>query len=116
MRKHNPILIFAAMLAFAPGLAGAALERLEEAFELGLAEVQLPSYPGGYVLVRECGDCQTVSLRTTTDTQFFIEGYTGAVDLRELRAALREARDGAVYVFHVPDGVAVTRIVLSVWD
>ena len=116
MRKLTLILVSAAMLAFGPGLAGAALERLEDAFELSLDHVQLPAYPGGYVLVRECDDCQTVSLRLTDTTRFQIDGYKGAVDLRMLRAALREAQAGAVYVFHVPDSAAVTRIVLSVSD
>ena len=114
MRKQNFILVLAAMLAFVPGLAGAALDRLEDGFELSLEHVQLPAYPGGYVLVRECDDCQTVSLRLTDTTRFQIDGYKGAVDLRTLRAALREAQGGAVYVFHVPNSAAVTRIVLSV--
>ena len=51
-----------------PGLALAALDRIEEAFELDLTQVTLPAHQASQVVIRECGSC---------DLQIFqVDGYT----------------------------------------
>ena len=94
------------------------LEQLENAYELQLGVVTLPSDANGSVVFTPCSTCNTTSLRVTDGTRYFIAGQlVELAELRERAAALRATVDGqqrvGVFVYVDSESLRVTRLVLS---
>ena len=113
MFRRKTLIIAALMLAWT-GMATAALDRIEEAYELGLDEVRLPAHSSGHVVVRQCSGCEAMMLPVSERTVYRLSNSPQAVSLQDFRQAAEAADSGAVYVFYATDTGVVNRIVLSV--
>jgi hypothetical protein len=75
------------------GIAAARdFEMLEEAHEIVLAEVALPSSAAGAVVFRPCADCDTVRLQVSSRTRYLIGGRE--VALPDFLLAVDAVRQG----------------------
>jgi hypothetical protein len=94
----SPRVITALLVTLA--LAGQAhatrvMQQPEEAYELSLGQVSLPQRVGGSVIFKPCPDCQTVGLRVTAATRYFVSGQEVTVD------ALAKATENLASTTHV---------------
>jgi hypothetical protein len=117
--------IFAMMAVLLGGISSAwaarVLEQHEDAYELALADVSLPSGVPGSVRFRECRTCRATSLRVTSATTFFLnDTRLEFPDFLEVAAAIRQmdggAEDTAVYVFFDVESRRVNRLALDHFD
>lgn len=107
------IRIFPLIALLAAGPASAALETVEEAYELTLREVTLPAHIASQVVIRECQGCDPVVLPVDGKTTYHVGTADRAVPLNAFQAAAGRAADGLVVVFYAPETGHVTRIVLT---
>ncbi len=114
--------IFALMAVLLGGISSAwavrVLEQPEDAYELALGDVSLPSGVTGSVRFRECPACRTISLRVTNATTYFVNGTRLEFpDFLEAAEAIRQMDHGndrtAVYVFFDVESRRVNRLVLD---
>lgn len=112
---------FAACLLSLSLSAGAStiIDQPQEAYELGLVDVTLPSSSGGNVIFKECAECRTQSLRVTSATVYALdEQVMNLGDLRRAVADLQAERGSsagiAVYLFYNKDSKRVERLVVDV--
>jgi hypothetical protein len=105
-------MLFAAIVS-EPALA--ALQAVEQAFELQLDQVTLPGRTGGSLLVRRCPDCAPVSLQVTPATACFVSPGRTAVSLQGLLDAIEATprQEALISVFYDPATRRVTRLVLN---
>lgn len=108
---YTRILPLLALLVASPVLA--ALDALEEAYELRLGEVTLPAHAASQVVIRECQGCEPTVLSVDGRTTYHVDPATRSVPLSQFQAAAGRARDGLIVVFYAPDTGRVTRIVLT---
>ena len=108
--------VFALALCLALPAAHAALDRIEEAYEVAPGDVRIPAYNNGRLTVSPCEGCDEVALRASVFTRYF----AGSPRLQVSRAELIEAAssstvqaNGIVYVFFNPETLEVTRVVLD---
>lgn len=113
--------LIAALLLGVSLSAGAStiIDQPQEAYELGLGDVTLPSSSGGNVIFKECEECRTQSLRVTSATVYVLdEQLMNLGGLRRAVADLTAARGGtkgiAVYLFYNKDSKRVERLVVDV--
>ena len=111
------IIITLAVLALAyTGLAQAMLNRIEEAYELDLTQISLPTHATGKVTVKACAACDTVKLRADARTTYQLGFDSVGVTLRELTDAADAVHDRSttpVFVLYKPESLIVTRIILG---
>ena len=115
MDRKIIIMLAVLTLAFA-SLAQAKLERIEEAFELALTQLSLPAHSTAKVTVKACAGCDTVQLRVTDGTSYFVGFDSVGVTLQELIDAVDAVRDRSktpVYVMYRPESLVITRIILG---
>ena len=113
------IMVFAALTMFASVAQGTRIIAQEEdAYELALGEVSLPSSGTGTVVFKACADCKTQSMRVTATTIYQVDEQT--VTLQELTKAAEDLRkrQGAtsktiVYVFFDIKSRRVNRLGMS---
>ena len=114
--------LIATLIVLASSLSSAwayrVIEQPEDAYELMLGEVSLPRAVTGTVIFKPCEECNTASLRVTSETAYFINGTV--FELPDFLDAAEEIRrlDGgnqntAVYVFFDVASKRVTRIALD---
>ena len=105
--------IAAVMLAWS-GPAGAALDLIEQAYELSSKDVRLPAHSASRVVIRQCEglDCDTVKLSVDEDTSYHLGTGTDAVSLSDFRQAAKGG-DKLIYLFYDADSGVVTRIILD---
>jgi hypothetical protein len=115
MLQTTRLFIVATFLA-CTGLAHAALDKVEDTYELSLSQVQLPTFSTGNVVVRACPDCEPVLRPVSERTEYRLGSAGPQVTLRELRDAAKAARNGLVYVAFSTETGAVNRIILSLVD
>jgi hypothetical protein len=104
--------------ALSPAWAYRVLDQVEDAHELRLGLVTLPSGGSGSVIFTACETCRTTSLRVSADTKYFVDGSeVSLADLRNAAERLRATAEGrertAVYVFYDPRSLQVTRVKLG---
>lgn len=104
-------------LALAAAPAMATLKAVEEAYELLLAQVQLPDTPDGAITVRSCATCKPIApLRVSARTTWHGSPGSPAIPQAE---ALKIARAGAaapsamIYLYYDPATRLVHRVVLD---
>ncbi len=109
------LLTLALTAAFSGNLLARDLELVESAYELSLGDVTMPGSTAGSVIFRPCETCDTVSLRVSSTTRYFL-GNRG-VALADFLSAVDELRkqNGAnaqspVTVFYGIQNRQVTRI------
>ena len=116
MMWKRTILGLAAAAPLTLNVAGAALERIEEAYEVGLNRVALPSYGGGQVTFSPCATCESVSMRVDAGTRYLIIDGNEDITLKtflETAAAIGNPSDSIVYVIFDTDSLVVTRLILD---
>ena len=114
--------IFAMMAVLLGGISSAwavrVMEQPEDAYELVLGDVSLPSGVPGSVRFRACPTCGTTSLRVTSATTYFVNGTRLEFpDFSEIAVAIRQMDGGndntAVYVFFDIESQRVNRLALD---
>lgn len=107
---------FAAAMLLAATVAHSTLKIVEEAYELPLSRVTLPSDENGTVSLRSCLGCKLETLRVTQDTRYFIRATSGPVTLAEARDAAASAagrRQASVYLYYDRKTRIVLRLVVD---
>jgi hypothetical protein len=116
MRNRTSALLIIAGLLWLGG-AHAALERIEEAFEVALTQVELPRHDGGQLVLTPCADCQRIALPVGSRTRYLI-GYEGDGQpleaFREAAAGTADPRSALVVVIYDTATREVTRLILDV--
>lgn len=81
------LLIAAAVVTFTlPAFAD--FEVVSEAYELSLVNVTVPVSQSGHLAFRECGDCETKSIRIASEARFKLNGQGVRYD--KFRAAVQQ--------------------------
>lgn len=77
-------------------VAAAAPPAVEEAYEVWVKHLTLPANEFGSVILRECDNCDPVTMRVEGDTRYVFDGQ--AMTLKDFRAAVLNmaSRDEAV--------------------
>lgn len=112
MRTRQTLMILATLLLSLPVTAFGALERIEEAYELGLKEVTLPAHSASQVVIRRCAECDPVMHPVSSSTVYRVGDTVVALDELRARAAKADADEAMLLVFYATDTGKVTRIVL----
>lgn len=105
----------AALLLAALASAGP-LSPLENAYETGVRQVELPPGPVGPLVVRPCGRCPPVTLAVDPDTTWHLgpaAAPTTRADFQRAFSAASLDADAFVYVLYRPGTRAVTRVILD---
>ncbi len=96
--------------------ARAALEIIEEAFEVTPRQIEWPTYDEGRLVVHPCPGCEAVALTVSDQTGYFLGFTSPRLSRQEL---IRKAtsggtfENGMVYLFYRPEDRQVTRVVLD---
>jgi hypothetical protein len=101
---------------FTATAADAALEAIEDAYEVELARVELPVHALGQVSFAACAGCDRVSLQVGGDTRYLLAGAPPPLSLgsfREEAARTVDPLDAVVYVIYDTRTGVVTRLVLD---
>ncbi len=94
--------------------AFAALDRIEEARELALSQLQLPLSAAGNVVIRDCNGCSPSLLPVDAQTQYQVGASGDRMSLKEFRKFLASRnRDELITVLYDTANNTVTRIILS---
>lgn len=95
----------------------AALEIVEEAFEVTPGQIEWPSYDDGRLVVTPCRACKAVALRVSIETGYFL-GFSSPLLTRQVfiqnATSNSNFRNSTVTVFYRPEDRHVTRVVLDV--
>jgi hypothetical protein len=109
------LLTLALIVAFSGDLLARDLELVESAYELSLGDVTMPGSTAGSVIFRPCESCDTVSLRVSSTTRYFLgdrgvalADFLAAVD--ELRKQSGASAQTPVTVFYGTENRQATRI------
>ena len=109
-------LITAAWISLA-GPALAALDRIEEAHELALSQLQLPLSAAGNVVIRSCNGCSPLLLPVDARTRYQAGASGQNLSLKDFRELVADQdRDQLVTVLYDTESNTVTRIILSLAD
>ena len=91
-----------------------ALDRIEEAHELALSQLQLPLSAAGNVVIRDCNGCSPLLLPVDARTRYQVGASGEPMPLKEFRKFLAARnRDELVTVLYDTESNTVTRIILS---
>ena len=116
MGQRTPALLMIAGLLLAGGTE-AALERIEEAFEVALTRVELPLHEAGQLRLTPCVGCERIALPVGSRTRYLI-GYDGDGQpleaFREAAAGIGDPRSALVVVIYDTATREVTRLILDV--
>jgi len=101
--------------AIASATAVAQMRTISQAHEVDPAELRLPASTTGNLAFKDCDDCDLTTLRVNARTRY--EVSSEAVDLREARRALRQARRNAdappVIVLHDLETDFATSVIIE---
>ena len=104
------LVIAAAMIAFAlPAFADFGI--VSNSYEVSLADVTVPPSQSSNLAFKECGDCETLSIRMARGARFELNGRSVRYD--SFRAAVQQIRDrskASVTVRHHLESDTVTAV------
>ncbi len=83
--------ILAVVAFFGLAQAAMAAPAFEEAYEVAVSDLTLPTNEFGSVILRQCDQCDLVTLRVDGTTQYYFEGQP--LTLKEFRASVLNARN-----------------------
>ena len=86
-------LILLVVAALAWGQASADFKTVARAYEVPLSELSLPVSSSGTVSFRQCDTCELLSVRSSANTRFLLNGQSLTLD--EFRNAVRYAANAA---------------------
>jgi uncharacterized protein YaiE (UPF0345 family) len=96
--------------------ARAALEIVEDAFEVTPGQIEWPTYDEGRLVVHPCPGCEAVALTVNHQTGYYLGFTNPGLSRQEL---IRKATSSGnsenilVYLFYRPENRQVTRVVLD---
>jgi len=96
--------------------AEAALEAIEDAYEIELARVELPAYALGRVSFSPCAGCERIGLQVDGNTRYLLAGAPAPLSLgsfREEAARMIDPGDAVVYLIYDTRTRVVTRLILD---
>lgn len=111
-----PSLLLTFTLLLASSTVPAALKNVEDAYELSLGQVTLPSAENGTLVIRPCATCKSQILKVTSATRYIVRPGKNPVSLRDLTKAAKLAagkKTASAYVYYEPATRRVTRLVLD---
>lgn len=111
IRKLGITLITLTILS--SGNAFGALEALEQASELEVSGIRLPTSSAGQVVYRKCAGCDATIWPVDAATTYHIGAGSAPVPLADLRQAVASNQYEMIAVFFAPDSGVATRIVLG---
>ena len=95
-----------------PAPATRVINQPEDAYELSLGEVSLPQRVGGSLTFKLCPVCNTIGLRVTANTRYFLSAEEVPVeDLAALAAQLD--RSTSITVFYDKESGFVNRLKIN---
>ncbi len=109
-------LVASLMLTGAMLPATAALQTIEQAYELTRHQLQLPTKADNRLRVRPCPKCPTAVLQITAETQWFLAPGADTANRKEWQAAFQQAAlqpATLIYVYYEPQTRRVKRLVLD---
>jgi len=110
------LIVLAAMTFASANIARAALEIVEDAFEVTPRQIEWPTYDQGRLVVRPCPGCEAVALTVNEQTGYYL-GFSnpGLTRLELISKANSSGRseNTMVYLFYRPENKHVTRVVLD---
>jgi hypothetical protein len=101
---------------WAGAAAYAALETIEDAYEIELARLELPAHPLGRVSFSPCAGCDRIGFQVDGNTRYLLAGAPAPVSLgsfREEAARTIDLGDAVVYLIYDTRTRVVTRLVLD---
>ena len=110
------LIVLAAMTFASANIARAALEIVEDAFEVTPRQIEWPTYDQGRLVVRPCPGCEAVALTVNEQTGYYLGFGSPPLSRQEL---ISKATSGSnfensmVYLFFTPQDRQVTRVVLD---
>ncbi len=110
------LIVMAATAFTSANTARAALEIVENAFEVTPRQIEWPTYDEGRLVVRPCHGCEAVALTVNDQTVYYLGFTNPRLSRQEL---IRKATSSGnskytmVYLFYRPENRQVTRIVLD---
>lgn len=115
------LLMLASILLVWTRASQASIEPLEQAIEASPAEVTLPRFDYGQLIIRSCANCPPRVLQASENTIYVLAGRAASAggEATVTRAEFAEAagdeaaRDGLLCVYFLPDTSEATRIVLT---
>jgi len=112
-RRSTVLLLLTAWLS-----AGhAAIRQIEQAFELGPAQIELPGRPDAQLTVRPCVGCPIIALRVTAATRWYSgpgeQQPVGQAAVLEIYRTASSNPQTLIHVFYEPQTLRVRRVVLD---
>lgn len=86
------------LLAFAM-TAHAEFRTISQAYEIALSDFRVPATPSSAVIIKECAECDSRSIRVTPATRYELNGQT--MELKDFRAGIFQVRDRASVILTV---------------
>lgn len=96
--------------------AQAALEIVEDAFEVTPRQIEWPTYDEGRLVVRPCSGCEAVALTVSDQTGYYLGFDSPRLSRQELISKATtggNSENSFVYLFYRPENKQVTRVVLD---
>ena len=112
MIRNFQILVTLILLTWS-GLSSAALDALEDGYELHVDEVSLPAHAAGRIVIRQCATCEALVHRVDEQTTYHIGVRSAPVTLADFKYAVSAGDGELLYVFFKPETGVVTRVTLS---
>lgn len=116
MKQTIPAALLAALLLGASVQAPAAMQVIEQAYELDPGQLVLPLTAQGRLMLHLCDGCRSESLRVDENTEYRVIPGAGAISLDELRseaARLAHRPRLSFFVYFDPQSGLVHRLVLD---
>lgn len=96
--------------------AGAALQVVEQSYELRANAIERwPLGDDDSIVLRPCGDCESVVLRVNAQTNYgrnFSGSFLTRTEFMRSKGSVANLRNAYIFVFFRPDDKTVTRIIL----
>lgn len=113
MNNRYIMLIVAALLLAWSFTAVAALDAVEEGYELHISELTLPAHTAGQVTISGCEECETTTHPVNSQTTYHVGAGTAPMPLADFRDAVAAEVGTFIYVAYSLETGFVTHITLS---
>ena len=112
------IITVALALTMSNAFAVRTVEVLEEAYELMLGDIVMPSGAAGTAVFRPCAECDSVGMAVSAQTRYFFGGREATLPeflrlVEELRQTPRGNAEAFVGLFYDQQANRITRLTVS---
>ena len=113
MKNRNIIVVVAALLLAWSVTATAALDAIEQGYELATSELTLPAHTAGQVVINSCAECESAIHPVNSQTTYHIGRRTAPVPLADFRSAVQAEVGTFIHLAYNIETGYVTRITLT---